>query len=997
MPDFDNFLGSIQNNNRIKMKQDNVVRCANCGAPNSPTAIVCADCGNAVSRQLTGFTVNKNAFVGQPYRPVQTFTAQPRPVQPPVPRPPQNMQPARPPAGQKPYEYYPYYNGNANSYRNRSVPMPHGPAQRPYAPPPQSMNPQTPPPYYGGRAPVSQPPYASPPAYAPPAYRPPYAAPPLTNGHGQTPPRPPYEGTVPENKPLTAPPWPTAYDGGRRPEPAAPAERKPDSQPDPEPMAQLRPSAPEPIEFPEAETTEQTTQGQYAQDDASRHEAKGYDNEDAADVGDEPVEEMFTERPREPKTDRRDTSEDSDEQEFRSLRFEVPEEGESTVSTEKNGIYADRISQYKEQLRKKFDNGDESDGGKKKSNPYRDDLGLTDREQEEKTTSASARDTELTWKNIPAKGASPRATKIPIPSAPSFSQRPTGAKGAEEIHPSLSGSTTVRSHGDSTPSAQSLKGSRTYYHEPEPDLSYDVTILDKEYERPTPQLDSTEYSASQVQKTEQERPQKAVRSAPEQSPFPEMNTGGDSMDTARMSQMWAAYQQQMMGGAYPPVMGGQPVMVPSQMQPYAQMQGFPGMPGGMQPVALQSGMMPAGVPVPMYVVMNPNGGMTMYYMSPNMMPPMLPQAGNTSDSPTFETVISTPVSSETQEKIRNHERYDGRYLAYMDFSEDKYLRWEHIRFADNIVGVKYPTEFDIESADFAGKDISFSDFSNVPYLKWKQLKRATSLKGIIYAREFNIDRADFSGRDISQSDFSALRFLRWKHIQPAGKIKGIVYPPSFDIERADFSGRDISFSDFTRLEDLRWKHIRAAGSIRGIEYPPDFNIDRAEFFDRDISFSDFTRVDGFRWQHIVNTYRIYGLAYPASFDIENADFSSRNIAYSDFSKVMQLNFTHIRMAQKINGIVYPGTFNMQRSDFRGRDISYSDFSMVKNMRFEHIAAAADIKGIIYPQSFDLENADFRGFDMRDSDFSLLPVYKKAYLEQVTGENMIPPATGAVIR
>ena len=39
------------------------------------------------------------------------------------------------------------------------------------------------------------------------------------------------------------------------------------------------------------------------------------------------------------------------------------------------------------------------------------------------------------------------------------------------------------------------------------------------------------------------------------------------------------------------------------------------------------------------------------------------------------------------------------------------LRWEQIRKAININGIRYPADFDIDNADFAGKDIYGSDFS----------------------------------------------------------------------------------------------------------------------------------------------------------------------------------------------------------------------------------------------------------------------------------------------
>ncbi len=947
MPDFDNFLDSLQSGDPVKAKQDHSVRCANCGAPNSPTAIVCAECGNAVSKQLTGFTVNKGVFARE------SQPAYVRPAQPPAIRP-QSPQKANLPYrdGFQPQPDLPYYNGNVRSAPQRPV--------TPYLTPEPVIRP----PYYNNGAPAASP-YPTPPAYsapvrpAPPVYRPSYASP-YPNGQAQTQTSPPYEVIIPER---TAPGWAPEYTEVPPVLPLSPAVPPVTLPTDPQIIVQAHPAAePAPLEILFAPAEEVPSQEEeYISREVSAEEAALSDLDEELPVTEEEA-----------------VSEPEEQDEYEpepEAEFEQPYEEPS------GGSYADRINRYKEQLRAAFDK-EKPKEEKKRSNPYRAEFAQSDKGEEDRQP-AEHKEAELTWKNIPLNGSSAARTRKP-PSRATAGQSSgaagmrTGTKENPEplrINPSDRVSNTVRSHGSEAV---------------QPDTSYQVTILNrKESERAV-----TEKAAPKQPQPEPQRPKKTTRSQPEQSPFADGGAGSAAEDMGtKLAQMWAAYQQQLMNGAFP---GGQPVMVPPQMQSFVQMQGFPGM-QGIQPLGLQAGMMPTGVPVPMYVVMSPNGGMMMYHMSPGMMPPMLPQTGDTSGAVQTAPAMRTIADSETLRKIREHERYDGRYLAYMDFSKDKYLRWEHIRFAENIVGVKYPAEFDMENADFMGKDISFSDFSLVPFLKWRQIKRSNSLKGIIYPREFNIDRADFTGRDISQSDFSQLRFLRWKHLQPAEKIKGIVYPADFDIERADFSGRDISFSDFTRVEDLRWKHLRTAASIRGIEYPSDFNIERAEFFDRDISFSDFTRVSSFRWQHVMNTYRIYGLAYPASFDIENADYSGRNIAYSDFSKVSGLTFGHIRLAQKINGIVYPNTFNMQRTDFRGRDISYSDFSLVKNMRFEHVAGASDIKGLIYPPSFDLESADFRGFDMRDSDFSLLPVYKKAYLERVSGENIIPPSAGTVIR
>lgn len=39
------------------------------------------------------------------------------------------------------------------------------------------------------------------------------------------------------------------------------------------------------------------------------------------------------------------------------------------------------------------------------------------------------------------------------------------------------------------------------------------------------------------------------------------------------------------------------------------------------------------------------------------------------------------------------------------------LRWEQIKNAEYIYGIKYPADFDIENVDFTGRDIGGSDFS----------------------------------------------------------------------------------------------------------------------------------------------------------------------------------------------------------------------------------------------------------------------------------------------
>ena len=998
MPEFDNFLGTLQNNNRIKSGQENVIRCANCGAPNSLTAIVCANCGNAVNKQLSGgFTVNKNAFGrdNQPYGPAQPIRVVA--TQPPAPRPPQMVPPPRyAPVKPNVYyrndyrenpEYYAYYNGNNGN--GRMAPVSQRPPEAPYPQPPAAPYNGAAPQWGGATPHYPAAPYAPQGRPAEPRPQPPYNQ----NGYAAPPARPPYEVLIPEAGQNAAPQWPSVYPEQNGypatapeqpyapPYPAPPVPQQetpprgasqqavqpqaaPISAPVPDDMTVLPILAEEPYPMSEEDREEILEREQERSEAPTGRKKTERAEEDWTE--DEPYPEPAGERDLLPQENAEESEEETDSvwEEENPEPEESDPDGEYIEDNGSEDTYTRHLKQYKEQLRLTFDE-DKKDGsaGAKKRNPYRDEFGAASgsaqrtkesakmESGQEKETEQVSEEPVLQWKNIPKRGEK-------------STDRPDLYK--QEADPDS---------WTEIPDDSSIE-----------EEGYPMSIQDIE-EKPlktdTSKNRNSEQSPAWERIVSEER-----RAAPEPPPIMKVETVTDPM-----SQMWAVYQQQMMN-AYSSAMGmgGQPVMIPPQMQAYAQMQGFPGMGG--QAVAFQSGMMPAGVPVPMYVMMNPSGGMTMYYINPASVPPMLPQSGTTGES--YDPVIAAPAS-EMMEKVRNHERYDGRYLAYMDFSTDKYLRWEHIRFADNIVGVKYPAEFDIENADFTGKDISFSDFSNLPYLKWKQIKRATSLKGIVYSKEFNVDRADYSGRDISQSDFSALRSLRWKYIAEAEKIKGIVYPEEFDIERADFSGRDISFSDFTRLEELRWKHLRAAGSIRGVAYPAEFNIDRAEFFDRDISFSDFTRVLGLRWHHIVNTYRIYGVTYPDTFDIENSDFSGRNISYSDFSKVTRLTFSHIREAQKINGIIYPSTFNMQRTDYRGRDISYSDFSLVKNMRFLHIAEAADIKGIVYPPSFDLENADFRRFDMRDSDFSLLPAYKKPYLEAFSGENIIPPSTGSVIR
>ena len=1065
MPEFDNFLGTLQNNNRMKSGQENVIRCANCGAPNSLTAIVCANCGNAVNKQLSGgFTVNKNAFGrdSQPYGPAQQIrTVVQQPAHPAAPRPSQMGQPPRyAPVKPNAYyrndyrenpDYYSYYNGGNGNGRATPVQprRPEGPYPPPAAPYANGAAPQ-----WSG-APQAYPasPYANNPPVRPaePRPQPPYAQ----NGNGFTAPqaRLQYEVLIPESGQNAAPQWTPPYTGQSGYAPAVGEQQYAQPYPAPQPIPQPQPAAPvsgapqqavqaqavqppippNPASAPddavllpilaETQTEESLTAPAEAQKTISETgkgvseipETRGIlEIMEEAWAEDEPRGESAGKRAPEPQENKEDPdeefssegsgedleSDETDRPDDPDAEENKPDE-EDTDEDEAEDAYTRHLKQYKEQLRLTFDEGKEGEkNGAKKRNPYRDEFGAApgSNRRTEQTEAGSDRPEEepvLQWKNIPRQGkkAPERRTAPERPNlykqdadpddwTETADDSPAEAKPSSRSADGKPGpSNKLRGDGERDKSSQSVTEERRYHTEPESsDDDYHMSIQDAG-SKPEKTTDISKNKGSLFGEGQ---------ALPKPPPMMKVETAESAADP--MPQMWAAYQQQMMN-AYSSAMGmgGQPVMIPPQMQAYAQMQGFPGTGG--QPVAFQSAMMPAGIPVPMYVMMNPGGGMTMYYINPASVPPMLPQSGTTGES--YEPMIAPP--SEMMEKVRNHERYDGRYLAYMDFSADKYLRWEHIRFADNIVGVKYPAEFDIENADFTGKDISFSDFSNLPYLKWKQIKRAASLKGIIYSREFNVERADYSGRDISQSDFSALRTLRWKNIAEAGSIKGIVYPEEFDIDRADFTGRDISFSDFTRLEEMRWKHIRTAGSIRGIAYPAEFNIDRAEFFDRDISFSDFTRVLGLRWHHIANTYRIYGISYPDTFNVENTDFTGRNISYSDFSKLTRLEFSYLREAQKINGIVYPPTMNMQRTDYRGRDISYSDFSLVKNMRFLHIAEAADIKGMIYPPSFDLENADFRRFDMRDSDFSLLPAYKKPYLESFGGENITPPSTGSVIR
>lgn len=75
---------------------------------------------------------------------------------------------------------------------------------------------------------------------------------------------------------------------------------------------------------------------------------------------------------------------------------------------------------------------------------------------------------------------------------------------------------------------------------------------------------------------------------------------------------------------------------------------------------------------------------------------------------------------------------------------------------NKIIGIKYPAEFDIESADFSGCYINESDFSLVKGLRWRHIKNAIDISSIKYPADFDIENADFSEREIHGSDFRLL-------------------------------------------------------------------------------------------------------------------------------------------------------------------------------------------------------------------------------------------------
>ena len=330
------------------------------------------------------------------------------------------------------------------------------------------------------------------------------------------------------------------------------------------------------------------------------------------------------------------------------------------------------------------------------------------------------------------------------------------------------------------------------------------------------------------------------------------------------------------------------------------------------------------------------------------------------------------------------------------------LRWEQIKKAEKISGIKYPEDFDIDNSNFADKDIAFSDFRLVKGLRWRHICHAWPRRCIKYPAGFDIDNAKFSSTDcIYDSDFRLVKGFRWRHIKYAidshvtgffrkrNGITGIHYPADFDIENADFADMNIVDSDFSLVKGLRWRHIKNAvgdfygqrsslvlEGICGIHYPAEFDIENVDFAGRTLSDSDFRQVEGLRWRHIQNAKSIEGIAYPAEFDIENAGFDDENISGSDFRLVKGLRRRHMPrkywFESRTDGIKYPAEFDIDTNDFyRDRTFRGCDFRLVKGLRWRHIRDAYHFEGIAYPAEFNIRNADFAGKDISGSDFRLV--------------------------
>jgi len=174
----------------------------------------------------------------------------------------------------------------------------------------------------------------------------------------------------------------------------------------------------------------------------------------------------------------------------------------------------------------------------------------------------------------------------------------------------------------------------------------------------------------------------------------------------------------------------------------------------------------------------------------------------------------------------------------------------------DLSGIKYPSDFDIENAGFSDKiNITYSDFRLVKKLRCKHLEgnidyypehnhhNEENLRGIKYPEDFDIENVNLYELNISGGDFRLVKGLRWKHLVDFYDLSGIKYPEDFDIENSNFCGdTSINDSDFRLVKGLRWKHIKDAKYIRGIKYPPEFDINNADFSGKDISYSDFSLI-----------------------------------------------------------------------------------------------------------------------------------------------------------
>ncbi|MDR1564236.1 MAG: hypothetical protein LBS74_04675 [Oscillospiraceae bacterium] len=313
-------------------------------------------------------------------------------------------------------------------------------------------------------------------------------------------------------------------------------------------------------------------------------------------------------------------------------------------------------------------------------------------------------------------------------------------------------------------------------------------------------------------------------------------------------------------------------------------------------------------------------------------------------------------------------------ISFSDISAHKNLRWEQVKDNKDLYGIKYPADFDIENADFTGRNIDYSDFSLVEGLRWEHISKASNIMGLVFPSGFDVENAEFFNRNISGCDFSAVYALRWRHIENAGDITAIKYPPTFDIDAARFTGRVINGSDFSMVTALKWEHIKKAAELKAIRYPAGFEIGEAEFSGRDIAESDFSLLSALKWESIKFAKSLFGLIYPYNFDVENSDYAGRDIGESDFTRVHGLRWEHIKFAASIKGVKFPREFDSENADFSALDIQGCNFSRVEGLRFGHIIKAINLQKLIYPPQFDIENADFTDKNIDFSDFSLLSTF-----------------------